>query len=640
MDTPPAPVPVGPAGLSAIVKPLAPYSCGETHAKADWGRVTYGSGEEPNDERIKKLIDNFYGDMRRSAQKLQDRVEQVLRPWFPAQESRATKKGAAEDLTRAQWNAFADAFEQHFREVAGMKRDQEGFVSPTTGDGIVQDYYLNGLSLGVLRANEATQSGAANVLIARDSNAVQSFINEGFARLSDQGALRLEQIMPQVKQIIQQGISLGDNPLDIAKQLSDRFDQYKGWEFERLARTETAFAQNAGYNAECDAAGVDMSRVDPSAVPAHPNCVLPGTRVIAPDLIAAYEIPYEGLVIEITLASGRRLTVTENHLLLTRNGFIPAKALRKGDDVVYCPDFEGMVLADPDDNGEPPLVDEVVKAFAESSGVSTRTMPVTAEHFHSDGRSIQGNVNVVGADCLLELCGKAARGEHLSADDLATLYTESFKFAGDSALTLGFQRIGLAASGIEGMRGDSYALFLREVGNSHIEALASRADGDSGLSEHPGDGLTANAEGGRNGLLGLSGKVSRSNLRCSDMIGSPPPPTGNALGLAHSAGLDSGVIQDAADVVPTRLELLDDVLEERPGFVAFDNILSVRVVPYSGHVYDLQTLSTLYIAEGVMSSNCLCTYSTQDIDGRLTLIYEVAANACDACLAIKATNPV
>jgi hypothetical protein len=274
MDTPPAPAPVAPAGLSAPVKPQAVCSCGAIHDKAEWGRVTYGSGEEPNDERIRNLIDSLYGDLRRSAQKLQDRVEQVLR--LPAESAAAQatgrRKDALEDLTKAQWNAFADAFEQHFREVAGMKRDLDGFVSPTTGDGIIQDYYLTGMSLGVLRANEGTQTGAANVLISRDANSVQQFMTNAFERLSDQGALRLEQILPEVKQIIQQGISLGENPLEIARQLSSRFDEYKTWEFERLVRTEVAFAQNAGFIAECEAEGVDCSRVDHHAFPAHPHC--------------------------------------------------------------------------------------------------------------------------------------------------------------------------------------------------------------------------------------------------------------------------------------------------------------------------------------------------------------------------------
>jgi hypothetical protein len=581
MGTPPAPAPVGPAGLSALVKPMAACTCGEVHSKSDWGQVTYGSDEEPNDERIKKLIDSFYGDLRRSAQKLQDRVEQALRPWFPAQESKAVTKDAAEDLTRAQMNALTDAFETHFREVAGMKRDQEGFVSPTTGDGIIQDYYLTGMSLGVLRANEATGTGSANVLIARDANSVQSFMTNAFERLSDQGALRLEDILPQVKDIIKQGIDLGENPLEIARQLSARFDQYKGWEFERLVRTEVAFAQNAGFVAECEAEGVDCSRIDASAVPAHPNCLLGSTPCEAPGgIVAGLRAWYDGQAIEFTFAHAGRLAITENHLLLTRNGFVPAKALHEGDDVIYCPSFEGTALSRPDNDHGPACIEDIVNALAESLGGYSAGVPVASEDLHGDGNFVHGNVNIVGADGFTERDGDTSLLQHGSKGNVEGGGVTSLPLFAEGTLAEVLLRAAHTADSLMSRYGDSVGVSRFGTRIDESDGLALRSQGDSSLTEKPVNDLTADAQ---------------------------------ALG-----------------------ELVDRFSEQ----IAFDKIIGVRKFNFRGHVYDLQTFATVYLANGVVSSNCQCTTSIAEINGRLTLIYEVAANACDKCLAIKATNPV
>ena len=250
-------------------------------------RVRHGAGEQPRDKRTAKLIEDFQADLRQSVETLAERVFLVLglnpNP-VPAQ-------FAAYKITDEQVAAMEEAFNAHFEEVAGMRRDLQGFISPTTEMGIIQHYYLDGLSLGVLQARTATGGGPANVLLTRDAASVQRFLARGFERLSKGGQLRLEAVLPDVKRIIQSGMDLGQNPLEIARTLKKRFDNYKGWEFERLAATEIAYAQNEAYIVECEAAGVDISRVDRHAFPAHPwcNCTY-GTREIDGRATLVYEV--------------------------------------------------------------------------------------------------------------------------------------------------------------------------------------------------------------------------------------------------------------------------------------------------------------------------------------------------------------
>jgi hypothetical protein len=437
------------------------------------------------------------------------------------------------------------------------------------------------MSLGVLRANEATGTGSANVLIARDANSVQSFMTNAFERLSDQGALRLEDILPQVKDIIKQGIDLGENPLEIARQLSARFDQYKGWEFERLVRTEVAFAQNAGFVAECEAEGVDCSRIDASAVPAHPNCLLGSTPCEAPGgIVAGLRAWYDGQAIEFTFAHAGRLAITENHLLLTRNGFVPAKALHEGDDVIYCPSFEGTALSRPDNDHGPACIEDIVNALAESLGGYSAGVPVASEDLHGDGNFVHGNVNIVGADGFTERDGDTSLLQHGSKGNVEGGGVTSLPLFAEGTLAEVLLRAAHTADSLMSRYGDSVGVSRFGTRIDESDGLALRSQGDSSLTEKPVNDLTADAQ---------------------------------ALG-----------------------ELVDRFSEQ----IAFDKIIGVRKFNFRGHVYDLQTFATVYLANGVVSSNCQCTTSIAEINGRLTLIYEVAANACDKCLAIKATNPV
>jgi len=538
-------------------------------------RVRHGASEQPRDKRTAKIIDDFQEDLRQSAESLEERVFLVLglnpNP-VPAQ-------FAAYKITDEQVAAIEEAFNNHFEEVAGMRRDLEGFVSPTTEMGIIQHYYLDGLSLGVLQARTATGGGPANVLLTRDAASVQRFLARGFERLSKGGQLRLEAVLPDVKRIIQSGMDLGQNPLEIARTLKKRFDNYKGWEFERLARTEVAFAQNAGYIAECEAGDVDTSRVDTSAIPAHPNCILEGTRVIAPDIVAGLRAFYDGEVLEITLADGRQLSVTPNHMLLTPLGFASAQLLCEGDNVLSYGLSERIIAGRPDDDNSPAAVEKIFEAMLEANKVGVLRIPPSGDDLHGDAVSVQGYIHVIGTNGLLNCDAEAEIAEHRGATPLGGANPCGAPFFGQSALASLFQTaVSPADRRMSGNR--SPAPFFKRRGLLANYALAA---------------------------------VPNRNVPL----------------------MQPAVYDDARDS-----ELPRQLLDRGSGLIAVQPIVSIRRFNFCGHVYDLQTNTSLYLADGIVSSNCLCTYSTREIDGRTTLVYEVAMNACEKCLAIAATNPV
>jgi hypothetical protein len=157
--------------------------------------------------------------------------------------------------------------------MAGQYRDRMGFANPDTGDGIIQQWDRFAHAIGVTRATEMSGAEAAQILPGRNSDAIRSLMENAFERLSDQGTLRLEGQLGELRTILSEGMALGSNPIEISREMAGRFDSYEGWEFERLARTEVAFSQNAGLMDEFNAEGINMSLVEGDVPPWHPNCM-------------------------------------------------------------------------------------------------------------------------------------------------------------------------------------------------------------------------------------------------------------------------------------------------------------------------------------------------------------------------------
>ena len=243
--------------------------CGHIH-KADDAEVTYGQGEEPNDDRIRDVIQAFYSDARGAARSLRERLWGILN--LPdlnmTTETRSLRKQF--EFTPQQERAVDRAIEIFLARMAGSERSKGGFISPDTGDGIIQQYNVFAHAIGARRGAEMTGEDAVRISTGRSSLEAQALLDHAFDRLSDNGRLRLEGVLDDIKEILHEGVGLGTNPLDLARELSSRFDAYEGHEFRRLARTEAAFAQVEGQMNEFRTEGVDASGVEADPPPWHP----------------------------------------------------------------------------------------------------------------------------------------------------------------------------------------------------------------------------------------------------------------------------------------------------------------------------------------------------------------------------------
>lgn len=341
----------------------------------------------------------------------------------------------------------------------------------------------------------------------------------------------------------------------------------------------------------------------PSAgqIPLHPRCILPGNGVVVPGrLTAATKSFYHGPAIEITVAGGRVLTVTENHPILTPRGYVAAKLLRQGDEVISCTNADRVAAAvNPDDDHRPTAIEEVFCAFKESPAVASRRVPVTAKYFHGDGRAVYGDIDVVYIDCLLERGGVPSLVEHGG----------QLEFSGDG-MTLGalapaghvdllFARDRTTAGCIVG--GDDLGGSIVRGHERPFEKLGfgTAAKGDTGREQTATNGAAGDVQTIGDGLHGLAGQVTADN----------------GVGI-QGQPVDAPVLErpsrayEANDYALRHALLARQFVDRFAAHVTTNKVVGVREFVFTGHVYDLQCDDyELYITEGIITSNCRCFYS-------------------------------
>jgi len=279
--------------------------------------------------------------------------------------------------------------------------------------------------------------------------------------------------------------------------------------------------------------------------PFHPNCILPGQRCKTPGgIISGMRARYDGQAVKVTFAKAGDLSVTVNHLFLTPNGFAPAHLLRKGDNVFYCPQFEGIIPGDPNENRSPSFIEDIIGTLAKSSSMMTRRMPVTPKDFHSDGRFCNGDVDIIRADGFLHDTGKASFSQQIENNKFNSSGMTQVPFFPKGSFAEILHRAAHASDSIMGGLRSPSPVFLARSGRSDSMGFTDASLGEADFSEDKINGLVGD------------------------------------------------------------FKILSKIALQIPGLISVDKVLNVDFFPYHGFVYDLHTKTSLYLVNSVLSSNC------------------------------------
>lgn len=279
------------------------------------------------------------------------------------------------------------------------------------------------------------------------------------------------------------------------------------------------------------------------------NCFPGDTDVSAANVKTAYKRYYEGEVVTLTTKSGRRLTVTPNHPILTCAGWVKAGEIDIGHSLIGADRADALV------SGIDPNVDNKPTEFAQffdSLNVdgSARRIVGAAVNFHSDVSlsADDREVDVVGADLML------SHGKH------ATLLEQ-------------FRERDLLCSGLAESDGFSSCL-LREFNGGRGDASASHVSGAYvGAALLCGHRLHSESEG--------TTPATRFDASSAEKLGD----TGSADFSQLGEGFNGGTIG-----------------------VSLDEVVDVVRGHFAGHVYNLSTQSGWYFANGIIAHNCHHNY--------------------------------
>ena len=282
--------------------------------------------------------------------------------------------------------------------------------------------------------------------------------------------------------------------------------------------------------------------------PLHPNCVLGDTQITTGTLIAATRAMYSGNIVTIRTESGRKLSVTAQHPMLTLTGWVRACELSNGLDLLSHRSGAPTPIDLPDLNDAPATAEQIFEAFRSSSSVTTTCVPAAPMQFHGDGASAQGNVEIVWTDRILKETVNADYIQLLSKFQSVVTDSELALPSGLSTTDAFFLGMNAASSGLVCLVEQCLALLRGELGLTKQHRLAAIALSNPALS------------------------------------------------------------QPCYDNVPGATKYLRQVLDACPGFVTTDKIIDIKIEP-AGHplpVYDFTTLSGMYTAATQLTHNCRC----------------------------------
>jgi hypothetical protein len=168
-------------------------------------------------------------------------------------------KAEAFRYTAASRRVIDQAVDLYLESIAGEDRTRKGYVqggtNPDTPDPIMQQWQRFSLAVGLRRGADLADR-PQTISAERASPATKAMLDNAFSRLSEGGALKLEKVRDQIHGVLASATEAGLSPLDTGRQLSGLFDNYSRVQFDRLARTEAAFAAIEGSTGQMRELGV------------------------------------------------------------------------------------------------------------------------------------------------------------------------------------------------------------------------------------------------------------------------------------------------------------------------------------------------------------------------------------------------
>lgn len=332
-------------------------------------------------------------------------------------------------------------------------------------------------------------------------------------------------------------------------------------------------------------------------------CVSADTEVWAPSVLnVARRWSAEGLLRIATTQNtgGRRfLSVTPDHPMLCQRGWVPARELHPGDHLVRSPFVEGNAVGDPDEQRSPTKISEVFHA-ANLKRPSERVMRASVD---LDGDGDGGYVDVVPVDGELR-----DRLQPTISEPAAQRFLILSDLDMENLLPGACDREGIlpARGGLRVFGGGPVQTGGGPIAPGDAPLLDNAAEHHRGSAETLDDGIgrLARPVGIGDGVLVESPATPARFLRGTRLRSGFGTIGESALGGLRGGEQHSCRLQATPDGFGTDAgQGSGDLTRRLTSLVTTDEIVDIEFDPMPTHVYDLQTATGWFVADGYIVHN-------------------------------------
>lgn len=471
-------------------------------------------------------------------------------PWMPERLAAELDAAAAErSIREAVWAALSDWLVRLSRRVLrGQERPDPDAVWA------LAPAWREAVDLIIGKAIEPAMRRAYTALLGDDYPWDQRvFVTRYLAEVRN----RLVRIPEEVYDLIAGQMAAGVNLGESIPQLANRVD-------EVLAVTTSERWQNRA---------VTVARTE----------CLPGEAPVdGAYATAVYRRHYSGPMVTVKTVGGRKFTGTPNHPVLTTDGWVGLGSLLKGDRVLCDRGRVESASSPGDQNVEagPTSISEVFDAL-QTVGVTRRERTAQPD-FHGDRP--EGYVDVLSAFGVLPI-GSFAKIEERSVDLILS--------PSDLAQVL------LACERAPFPRGDSI---------DQASGLLSVAPVVTTSLDDSTDRLEVSGISDSESLAGLSCDVPGHDLllrEVSALHGVLTSLRVEVLARIGQGASQAGILDDISNSVSTESGLSRDLPVAEPGSVEIDEIASISIAEWSGHVFNLTTVNGYFVSGGLYTGNTI-----------------------------------
>lgn len=308
---------------------------------------------------------------------------------------------------------------------------------------------------------------------------------------------------------------------------------------------------------------------------------------------------YRGPMVSVVTHQGRHLQATPNHPVLTQRGWIAIGDVQQGDHLVHCR-LDQVARGPHEADKTQARIGDLFEALARAD--HPLTAGLTDFDFHGDVSDHE--VDVVNTDRLLsdhrDSKGAECLSQLLFSRSYSLLNHPGFDIESLVGLLSQHRRGAVIPHALMGVLHHISALLDRHAG--HSDHIGSRpvADGDAVLQQHSLQSLPANPVLVRQLKDTLAGDVIAADRVfrqiCAAIVSKK---------LERRRGVVAG-----DEMLAKRIRAVANsgggTLLRGPLIYELDGVRDLSVSDFSDHVFNLQTVSGWYTANGLVVHNCRC----------------------------------